>query len=55
MRKNNGFTLVELLVVIAVSSTVLLAAASLMLMGSGSAARPGRRPANSRRSARCSP
>ena len=33
MRKNNGFTLVELLVVIAVSSTVLLAAASLMLMG----------------------
>lgn len=33
MRKREGFTLVELLVVIAVSSTVLLAAASLMLMG----------------------
>ena len=33
MRKREGFTLVELLVAIAVSSTVMLAAASLLLMG----------------------
>lgn len=33
MRKRDGFTLVELLVAIAVSSTVMLAAASLLLMG----------------------